>query len=263
MARNKECHPISQSCQVCTMPVRRAAPRTSQETPPKATPEGEEPNPPPAEPSASSEESASTGEEQEVPPAAPAQEEKGEGVVDNMKAAETEDKTEEKQVEDGNEVEKREKEKDTGKEKEKGKKVKKTIPAWATMSFSKRTTTVSLYNQPKVDDIVIEAIQACKDKSGASTYAIRNYIVKKYASLELDKKKFLIRKALKRLVEKGVVKQLKGKGFSGSFTVGRQSPKSGNQVGGDNDDCGGVCIKLECYCGYMVVIVNMKNCIIV
>ncbi|KPP60936.1 hypothetical protein Z043_121018 [Scleropages formosus] len=57
------------------------------------------------------------------------------------------------------------------------------------MSFSKRTTTVSLYNQPKVDDIVIEAIQ------------------------------------------------LKGKGFSGSFTVGRQSPKSGNQVvSGTEDD---------------------------
>jgi hypothetical protein len=35
------------------------------------------------------------------------------------------------------------------------------------------------------------------------------YIVKKYPNLELDKRKFLLKKALKRQLEKGTVKQVR------------------------------------------------------
>ncbi|KAG7478453.1 hypothetical protein MATL_G00080800 [Megalops atlanticus] len=135
---------------------------------------------------------------------------------------------EEKTPEEGAEGEKKE-EKDAGKEKEKVKKVKRTIPAWASVTASKRGRAqkgnMSLHSQPKLDDILVEAIQASKERSGASAYAITKYITRKYASLELDRRKFLMRKALKRLVEKGIVKQLKGKGFSGSFAIGKLPPK--------------------------------------
>ncbi|KAJ8391175.1 hypothetical protein AAFF_G00096040 [Aldrovandia affinis] len=68
--------------------------------------------------------------------------------------------------------------------------------------------------------------EACKDRSGASAYAVMKYITNKYDMLDLDKRKFLLRKALNRLIEKRIVKQLKGKGFSGSFTIDKLPPKA-------------------------------------
>lgn len=97
-------------------------------------------------------------------------------------------------------------------------------------------------------------LQSCKERSGASSITIMKYVMKKYPSVEMDKKtKNLYKRALKRLVEKGTVKQvicsltheyflfyiytvsqkpslscllfpqLKGKGFSGSFAIGKVS----------------------------------------
>lgn len=83
---------------------------------------------------------------------------------------------------------------------------------------------MSPYNQPKMDDILLEAIKACKNK--ASSYAIRQYIMKNYASLELDRRSYLLKKSLRRLLEKGAIKQLKGTGFNGSFTICKQPQKS-------------------------------------
>uniref|UniRef100_A0A4W6D0N2 Heterochromatin protein 1-binding protein 3 n=1 Tax=Lates calcarifer TaxID=8187 RepID=A0A4W6D0N2_LATCA len=77
--------------------------------------------------------------------------------------------------------------------------------------------------QNKVDNILIEAIQSCNDKSGVSYQSVMKYIVKKYPGMELDKKKFLIKKAMKKHLEKGTIKQLKGKGLSGTFAIGKQA----------------------------------------
>ncbi|KAJ8387228.1 hypothetical protein AAFF_G00159470 [Aldrovandia affinis] len=208
------------------MPIRRAAGTPPQETPPKAagTPPQETPpkSTPDGDPEASSEESVCAGEEQEAAaPAAPAQGGE-ESVAKEAEPGESAEKPQEKDPEGQGE---KKGDKDAGKEKVK--KVKRTIPSWATISASRRAlaqkSSVSLYNQPKMDDILIEAIQACKEK--ASTYAIRKYIMKNYASLELDRRTFLLKKALKRLLEKRAIKQLKGKGFSGSFTICKQSQK--------------------------------------
>lgn len=111
-----------------------------------------------------------------------------------------------------------------GRDKEGGegkvKKVKKSIPAWATLPSVKRTGQKTAVQHPKLHDILIEAIQSCKERTGASAFSILKYIMNKYDFLELDKRKFLLRKSMKRLVEKGAIKQLKGKGFQGSFTIG-------------------------------------------
>ena len=53
-------------------------------------------------------------------------------------------------------------EKDGVKEKPK-KPMKRTVPAWATLSASKKVVVTTKFagNQPKVDDILFEAVEVC------------------------------------------------------------------------------------------------------
>ncbi len=52
-------------------------------------------------------------------------------------------------------------------------------------------------------------LQSCKERSGTSSVTIVKYVMKKYPSVEMDKKtKNLYKRALKRMVEKGTVKQV-------------------------------------------------------
>ncbi|XP_072465279.1 heterochromatin protein 1-binding protein 3 isoform X2 [Notamacropus eugenii] len=200
-----------------TMPIRRAV-NSTRETPPKSKPaEGEEEKP---EPDISSEESASTGEEQEneTPPATSSE-------TEQPKEPEKEEKGENKPSE-----ETKKDEKDQTKEKEK--KVKKTIPSWATLSASQlaraqKQTHMAASSRPKMDAILTEAIKACFQKTGASVVAIRKYIIHKYPSLELERRGYLLKQALKRELQRGVIRQVKGKGASGSFVV---VPNAGKNV---------------------------------
>lgn len=89
-----------------------------------------------------------------------------------------------------------------------------------TLGFSKNSDEVGGRAAPPspAEDLSVFALfivvftrlpsQACQEKSGASSFAVTKYIMKKYASLELEKRKFLLKKALTRLVQKGVVKQV-------------------------------------------------------
>ncbi|XP_027697169.1 heterochromatin protein 1-binding protein 3 isoform X1 [Vombatus ursinus] len=200
-----------------TMPIRRAV-NSTRETPPKSKlAEGEEEKP---EPDISSEESASTGEEQEneTPPATSSE-------TEQPKEVEKEEKGENKPSE-----ETKKDEKDQTKEKEK--KVKKTIPSWATLSASQlaraqKQTHMAASSRPKMDAILTEAIKACFQKTGASVVAIRKYIIHKYPSLELERRGYLLKQALKRELQRGVIRQVKGKGASGSFVV---VPNAGKTV---------------------------------
>ncbi|XP_077831692.1 heterochromatin protein 1-binding protein 3 isoform X7 [Macaca mulatta] len=200
-----------------TMPIRRTV-NSTRETPPKSKlAEGEEEKP---EPDISSEESVSTVEEQEneTPPATSSEAEQPKGEPEN------EEKEENKSSE-----ETKKDEKDQSKEKEK--KVKKTIPSWATLSASQlaraqKQTPMASSPRPKMDAILTEAIKACFQKSGASVVAIRKYIIHKYPSLELERRGYLLKQALKRELNRGVIKQVKGKGASGSFVVVQKSRKT-------------------------------------
>ncbi|XP_048206373.1 heterochromatin protein 1-binding protein 3 isoform X5 [Perognathus longimembris pacificus] len=184
-----------------TMPIRRAV-NSTRETPPKSKPvEGEEEKP--EEP------------ENEIPPATSSETEQPKG------EPEKEEKEENKSSE-----ETKKDEKDQPKEKEK--KVKKTIPSWATLSASQlaraqKQTPMASSPRPKMDAILTEAIKACFQKSGASVVAIRKYIIHKYPSLELERRGYLLKQALKRELNRGVIKQVKGKGASGSFVVVQKS----------------------------------------
>ncbi|XP_068598808.1 heterochromatin protein 1-binding protein 3 [Brachionichthys hirsutus] len=228
------------------MPIRRAAtaptPTPTQEKPPCAAAE--------KEPEASPEESSSVDDERAAPSAAAAdiKEAQPKAKAEETEPTENGEKAEEAVEEKGEGTETRDDKckdcaagqcathcyvlllrlKDGYKyEKAKVKKVKRTIPAWASVSASKKVPVTNYAGtQHKVDNILIEAITTCNDKSGVSYQSVMKYIVRKYPGMDLDKKKFLIKKAMKKHLEKGTIKQLKGKGLSGTFTIGKQSTLS-------------------------------------
>ncbi|XP_021055166.1 heterochromatin protein 1-binding protein 3 isoform X2 [Mus pahari] len=185
-----------------TMPIRRAV-NSTRETPPKSKPaEGEEEKP--------------EEQENETPPATSSEAEQPKG----------EPESGEKEENDKSAEEPKKDEKDQSKAKEK--KVKKTIPAWATLSASQlaraqKQAPMASSPRPKMDAILTEAIKACFQKTGASVVAIRKYIIHKYPSLDLERRGYLLKQALKRELNRGVIKQVKGKGASGSFVVVQKS----------------------------------------
>ncbi|XP_026788211.3 heterochromatin protein 1-binding protein 3 [Pangasianodon hypophthalmus] len=223
------------------MPIRRsAAAPPKEDTPPAPAPESEA--------KTNSGESTSAEEEQKAAPAAPEGEESGDAGEKSTENAPEDGKTgEDGETAEGEKSEKsgaeeqgkKKKKKDAAKKAEekeggdeKSKKVKRKIPSWATMSASKlacapKSVSVS---QPKVEEILLDAIQNCKERSGASIFTIMKYVTKKYSSMEMDKRtKSQYKRAMKKLVEKGAVKQLKGKGFSGSFTIGKLPTESNSK----------------------------------
>ncbi|XP_072237730.1 heterochromatin protein 1-binding protein 3 isoform X2 [Leuresthes tenuis] len=202
------------------MPIRRAAATPTQEKTPSAAAE--------KEPEASSEESPSADEEQAASSAAPAEGEEGETAADT-EPTENGEKAEEgaSAEKEGEEAVKKEMKDGYKYEKSKAKKVKRTIPAWASVTASKNIPVTNFAGtQNKVDNILIEAITTTNDRSGVSFQSVMKYILKNYPGMELNKKKFLIKKAMKKHLEKGTIKQLKGKGLSGTFAIGKQLPQS-------------------------------------
>lgn len=71
---------------------------------------------------------------------------------------------------------------------------------------------------PKYSDMVVSAITTLKERKGSSRQAILKHII---ATYELDEKVAAVhlKVALRRGVEKGTLKQVKGVGASGSFKV--------------------------------------------
>jgi len=197
------------------MPTRRAAGTPPKESAPSTAAE--------QEPDAVSEEPPSAEEDDDVAPSA-------KYTGDGEEASDPEPKENGEEADEaagkkGDEAE-GEQLKDGKLQKAKIKK-KKTIPAWATIAASKKFPVSNFAgSHPTVDAILVEAVKSSEDRSGISTVSLMKYIMKNYPALELDrkKKKFLLKKALKRQIEKGTIKQLKGKGFSGSFVVGKPIP---------------------------------------
>lgn len=60
-----------------------------------------------------------------------------------------------------------------------------------------------------VSTIFLLLFQACFQKSGASVVAIRKYIIHKYPSLELERRGYLLKQALKRELERGIIRQVR------------------------------------------------------
>jgi len=118
--------------------------------------------------------------------------------------------------------EKKEESSDEDKDKKKKKK-KKVVPSWATLSDEARSKLAKAgsMQRPKMTDAIVEAIKVCADSKGAaSASSIRAMIMTDHPDLP----KMVLKKAMLKAVEKGMVTQVKGKGFSGSFKLGKGKP---------------------------------------
>ncbi|XP_066292492.1 late histone H1-like [Branchiostoma lanceolatum] len=77
---------------------------------------------------------------------------------------------------------------------------------------------------PPCSDMITAAITALKDRKGTSLAAIKKYVAANY-KFDVDKQGHVLRRTLKRMVEKGVLTQPKGKGASGSFKISAAAQK--------------------------------------
>lgn len=102
----------------------------------------------------------------------------------------------------------------------KKKKKKKVVPSWATLSTDARSKLAKggSLAKPKVQDAILEAIKVCGDSKGvASASSIKSMVM----SDNPDLPKMVLKKGLAKAVDRGLVIQVKGKGFSGSFKLGK------------------------------------------
>merc|ERR1719318_933260 len=75
--------------------------------------------------------------------------------------------------------------------------------------------------RPKMTDAIVEAIKVCGNLKGlASASSIRAMIMTDHPDLP----KMVLKKAMTKAIEQGMVTQVKGNGFSGSFKLGKGKP---------------------------------------
>lgn len=103
-------------------------------------------------------------------------------------------------------------------EKKAAKPVKKVVPAWASLSDDARAKLpASKLPKPKIQDAIIAAItEAGVDSKGVvSVGTIKKLVTEDNPDLP----KAFLKKAILKALERGVIKQVKGKGCSGSFKL--------------------------------------------
>jgi len=104
-----------------------------------------------------------------------------------------------------------------GGEKKKTPKSVKVVPAWASISDeARKNLSKARLPKPKVQDAVLAAMAACADSKGlVSAGAIRKFVQEDNPDLP----KMVLKKAVAKAIERGLIKQVKGKGFAGSFKL--------------------------------------------
>merc|ERR1712025_1399124 len=89
-------------------------------------------------------------------------------------------------------------------------------PAKPPKAAKKATKPKAKPTHPKTSVMVLAAVKALKERNGSSLPAIKKYIAANY-KVDTVKLAPFIKKALKSMVEKKELIQVKGKGASGSF----------------------------------------------
>ena len=77
---------------------------------------------------------------------------------------------------------------------------------------------------PKFSEMIVAAVTALKEKKGSSIQAIKKYILANY-KVEDKAVATFVKANLKRMVDSGALKQVKGTGASGSFKLA-EKPKA-------------------------------------
>ena len=82
---------------------------------------------------------------------------------------------------------------------------------------------------PPTTAMITAAVEALKDRTGSSLPAIKKYIAANY-KFDVEKKGHFIRRALKAMVAKGTLTQVKGTGASGSFKINLAAKKAAEKA---------------------------------
>ncbi|XP_019645293.1 PREDICTED: histone H2B.1-like [Branchiostoma belcheri] len=89
----------------------------------------------------------------------------------------------------------------------------------------KKATKKAPAAHPASSVMVTTAITTLKERNGSSLAAIKKFCAANY-KFDVEKKAFVLRRAVKTLVEKGTLIQTKGKGASGSFKLNAAAKKA-------------------------------------
>ncbi|OCT58930.1 hypothetical protein XELAEV_18001419mg, partial [Xenopus laevis] len=73
---------------------------------------------------------------------------------------------------------------------------------------------------PSASDLLVKAVSACKERSGVSLAALKKALAA--GGYDVDKNNSRLKLALKALVTKGTLTQVKGTGASGSFKLNKK-----------------------------------------
>ncbi|OCT55800.1 hypothetical protein XELAEV_18003747mg, partial [Xenopus laevis] len=73
---------------------------------------------------------------------------------------------------------------------------------------------------PSASDLLVKAVSACKERSGVSLAALKKALAA--GGYDVDKNNSRLKLALKALVIKGTLTQVKGTGASGSFKLNKK-----------------------------------------
>ena len=114
--------------------------------------------------------------------------------------------------------------------------VKRVVPSWASLSDeARKSLSKSKLAKPKTQDAVMAAMAACADSKGlVSAGAIRKFVKEDNPDLS----SLVLKKTVLKAVEKGLIKQVKGTGFTGHFkletakTVAKAAKASKTSKGG-------------------------------
>ncbi|XP_035699553.1 histone H1-like [Branchiostoma floridae] len=100
---------------------------------------------------------------------------------------------------------------------------------YSTNSVISNKKQAIILNYP--DDVTCanDSVEALKDRTGSSLSAIKKYIGGNY-KFDVEKKSHFIKRALKSLVEKGTLLQVKGTGASGSFKINVAAKKAAEKA---------------------------------
>ncbi|XP_066292737.1 histone H1-like [Branchiostoma lanceolatum] len=104
-----------------------------------------------------------------------------------------------------------------------------SAPASSPKKSRKPTAPKGPAAHPPTTVMVTSAVEALKDRTGSSLSAIKKYIAGNY-KFDVEKKAHFVKRALKSLVEKGTLIQVKGTGASGSFKINVAAKKAAEKA---------------------------------
>ncbi len=95
-----------------------------------------------------------------------------------------------------------------------------TAPAPATKAPKKKSAVKAKKAGPSVGDLIVKAVSASKERSGVSLAALKKALAA--GGYDVEKKNSRVKLAIKSLVTKGTLVQVKGTGASGSFKLSKK-----------------------------------------